>query len=164
MPESFEELKLPDESVDQIVSTYMWCKTKNPVTTFAKAMRLLKDGGIFVFVEPVVGDGPAAGVRRYFGRIHRATNAFGDPSLDIKRIVEAWANEVGKYEGIEVEVDVEERGFFFDPHMFGVLTKKKQDRGPDYQETNSEKRKAQRRNKALGLDGGSGGAKGFGSK
>lgn len=47
-------------------------------------MRLLKDGGAFVFVEPVVGEGPVAGVRKYFGRIHRATNAFGDPSLDIK--------------------------------------------------------------------------------
>jgi hypothetical protein len=47
-------------------------------------MRLLKDGGAFVFVEPVVGEGPVAGVRQYFGRIHRATNAFGDPSLDIK--------------------------------------------------------------------------------
>lgn len=47
-------------------------------------MRLLKDGGAFVFVEPVVGEGPVAGVRQYLGRIHRATNAFGDPSLDIK--------------------------------------------------------------------------------
>lgn len=47
-------------------------------------MRLLKDGGAFVFVEPVVGEGPVAGVRQYFGRVHRATNAFGDPSLDVK--------------------------------------------------------------------------------
>jgi SAM-dependent methyltransferase len=83
-PEDFDDLKLPEGSVDTIISTYMWCKRKDPYKTFEKAMRLLKDGGAFVFVEPILGEGPVAGVRRYFGQVHRATNAFGDPSLDIK--------------------------------------------------------------------------------
>ena len=60
------------------------CKQKDPYKAFEKAMRLLKDGGAFVFVEPVVGEGPVTGLRRYLGQIHRATGAFGDPSLDIK--------------------------------------------------------------------------------
>lgn len=64
------------------------CKQKDPYKAFEKAMRLLKDGGAFVFVEPVVGEGPVTGVRRYLGQVHRATGAFGDPSLDIKVLLQ----------------------------------------------------------------------------
>jgi hypothetical protein len=108
-------------------------------------MRLLKDGGALVFVEPVIGEGPVAGVRQYLGRVHRATNAFGDPSLDIKSIVERWANGEGKDEGYEVEVEVEERGFLLDPHMWGVIYKKQIERDVDYEPTGAEKRRIKRR-------------------
>ncbi len=124
-------------------------KSKNPLVTFTKAMELLKDGGAFVFVEPVCGDNPLlAGLRRYFGAIHFATGAFGTPGLDLKGIVNAWAETIGKAEGIELDLDVEEQGYFLDPHIVGVAYKRRIDRGPDYQPTGSEKRKQARRRAA----------------
>ena len=51
--------------------------------------------------------------------MHRATNAFGDPGLDLKGIVERWAEGPGQEQMMDVEVDVEDRGFFLDPHMWG---------------------------------------------
>lgn len=35
--------------------------------------------------------------------------------------MERWANGVGKEEGFEVDVEVEERGFLLDPHMWCVV-------------------------------------------
>ena len=110
---------MEDGSVDTLVSTYMMNKRKDPAKTFAKAMRLLKDDGAFVFVEPLRGEGLLGGIREYFGRIHKATNAFGNPGLDFKGIVERWAEGPGRDEKMDVEVDVEERNFFLDPHMWG---------------------------------------------
>jgi SAM-dependent methyltransferase len=146
LPETFEALKLPAESVDTVVSTYMLNKSKQPLVTFAKAMDLLKDDGVFVFVEPVCGDNPLlGGIRKYLGAIHRATGAFGDPGLDLKNLVNAWAEQVGKAEGIELDLDVEEQSYFLDPHIVGVMYKRKVDRGPDYEPSKSEKRKLARR-------------------
>lgn len=146
LPETFEALKLPAESVDTVVSTYMLNKSKQPLVTFAKAMDMLKDDGVFVFVEPVCGDNPLlGGIRKYLGAIHRATGAFGDPGLDLKNLVNAWAEQVGKAEGIELDLDVEEQSYFLDPHIVGVMYKRKVDRGPDYEPSKSEKRKLARR-------------------
>ncbi|GAB5032741.1 Hypothetical protein NocV09_01001870 [Nannochloropsis oceanica] len=158
LPESFEQLKLPADSVDTIVSTYMLNKSKQPLVTFTKAMELLRDDGILIFVEPVCGDNALLSfVRKYFGAIHRSTGAFGDPGLDIKTIVNVWAKNIGETEGVEIELDVEEQGYFFDPHVVGVMQKKRIDRGPEYEPSNSEKRKLARRK---GMTAGS--SKGFG--
>lgn len=169
LPESFEQLKLPADSVDTIVSTYMLNKSKQPLVTFAKAMELLKDDGVFVFVEPVCGSNPLlSGIRRYFGAIHRSTGAFGDPGLDIKTIVNAWAENIGKVEGVELELDVEEQSYFLDPHIVGVMYKRKIERGPDYVPSNSEKRRLSRRrgmtNSSKGFGTSTTKAEGAGSK
>lgn len=159
LPESFERLKLPADSVDTIVSTYMLNKSKQPLVTFAKAMELLKDDGIIIFVEPVCGNNPLLSfIRKYFGAIHRSTGAFGDPGLDIKTIVNAWAKNIGEAEGVEIELDVEEQSYFLDPHIVGVMQKKRVDRGPDYVPSNSEKRKLARRKGMISK----GSSKGFG--
>ena len=51
-------------------------------------------------------------IREALGGLHKMTGLFSDPSLDIKAIVNDWSAE-----GMDCEVDVEERGFLFDPHM-----------------------------------------------
>lgn len=52
-------------------------------------------------------------------------NHYWSPSTTLRNneqmIVERWANGAGKEEGYEVEVEVEERGFLLDPHMWCVV-------------------------------------------
>lgn len=42
----------------------------------------------------------------------------------MQSIVERWANGVGKEEGFTVDVEVEEKGFLLDPHMWGIIVKR----------------------------------------
>ena len=60
LAEDFDDLDLEEGSVDTVVSTYMLGKRKDPRKTFDKAMRLLKENGTFVLVEPVKGEGPVS--------------------------------------------------------------------------------------------------------
>jgi len=63
--------------------------------------------------------------------------------------VERWANGAGKDEGFEVDVEVEERGFLLDPHMWGVIYKKAVERDVDYEPSGAEKRRIKRRQSML---------------
>lgn len=99
-------------------------------------------------MHPYITNVQLAGVRDYFRRVYLATNFFGSPGLDLKGIVEDWANGEGKDAGMECDVDVEETSFFLDPHIWGVIYKKTIERDPDYEPTNAEKRRMKKRQQA----------------
>lgn len=48
-----EELAIPDNSVDAVVSTLVLCSVANPAVAIAEILRVLKPGGKFLFVEHV---------------------------------------------------------------------------------------------------------------
>jgi ubiquinone/menaquinone biosynthesis C-methylase UbiE len=51
-----EDLPVPDESVDTVVSTLVLCTVKDPRRTLAEVARVLRPGGAFLFAEHVRSD------------------------------------------------------------------------------------------------------------
>jgi len=62
-----EELDLPSEAFDAVLSTWTLCTIPNPTNALAELRRVLKPGGWFHFVEH--GHAPDAPVARWQGRI-----------------------------------------------------------------------------------------------
>ncbi len=51
LPASAEQIPLPDNSLDFVVSTWTLCSIPHPDTALKEVLRVLKPGGIFSFVE-----------------------------------------------------------------------------------------------------------------
>lgn len=60
---SAEALPLPDASADAVVSTLVLCSVADPARALAEVRRVLRPGGVFVFVEHV-GAPEGSGLRR----------------------------------------------------------------------------------------------------
>ncbi len=60
---SAESLDLPDASVDAVVSTLVLCSVPDPARVLQEALRVLKPGGRFVFLEHVAAP-RGSGLRR----------------------------------------------------------------------------------------------------
>jgi ubiquinone/menaquinone biosynthesis C-methylase UbiE len=57
---SAEEIPLPDESVDSVVSTWTFCTIPNPKKALSEIRRVLKPDGTFTFIEH--GKSPSSGL------------------------------------------------------------------------------------------------------
>lgn len=53
-----EAIPLPDDSVDTVVSTLVFCSVKNQAVALAEARRVLRAGGRLLFLEHVGADDP----------------------------------------------------------------------------------------------------------
>lgn len=55
-----EEIPLPDASFDAVVSTLVLCSVAHAERALAEVRRVLKPGGVFVFIEHVAAEGAVA--------------------------------------------------------------------------------------------------------
>ncbi len=62
-PGTAEALPFPDASADAVVSTLVLCSVSDPAAALAEALRVLRPGGRFVFVEHVAAE-PGSFLRR----------------------------------------------------------------------------------------------------
>ncbi len=53
---TMENIDLADESIDCVVSTLVCCSVKNPVKSLNQVYRVLKPGGLLVFIEHVAAE------------------------------------------------------------------------------------------------------------
>ena len=58
-----EATGLPDACADAVISTHVMCSVTDVPSAYAEALRLLRPGGVFCFVEHVAGP-PGSGMRR----------------------------------------------------------------------------------------------------
>jgi SAM-dependent methyltransferase len=65
-----QSLPFPDRSFDTVVSTLVFCSVSDQARGLSEVRRVLRDGGVFVFLEHVRPDG------RRFGRLMDVLNPF----------------------------------------------------------------------------------------
>jgi ubiquinone/menaquinone biosynthesis C-methylase UbiE len=87
---SGEELPLPEESFDCIVSTFTLCSVASPTQMMSEVFRVLRPGGCYLFLEH--GLSPELGIQKWQRRLNWLQSLLGDGcKLDrnIKQIVAA---------------------------------------------------------------------------
>lgn len=88
---SAEKIPLPDGSADAVVSTLVLCTVPDPAQVVAEALRVLKPGGRFVFLEHVGAPAGTAQLRfqKLIKPIWRFCAEGCEPDRDTARVLEA---------------------------------------------------------------------------
>ena len=115
-----EQLPVPDNSVDAVISTQVLCSVTDPARVLQEIQRVLKPGGRFLFVEHVAA-APGTTLRRW-QRLARPVSALiGDgchPDRETWNDIEQAGFALIQLEHFEIESAVLSK-----PHIAGVAIK-----------------------------------------
>lgn len=115
-----EQLPVPDNSMDAVISTQVLCSVADPARVLSEIQRVLKPGGRFLFVEHVAA-APGTGLRRW-QRLARPISALiGDgchPDRETWTDIERAGFALIQLEHFEIESTVWSK-----PHIAGVAIK-----------------------------------------
>ena len=116
-----EELPVPDNSMDAVISTQVLCSVADPARVLREIHRVLKPGGRFLFVEHVAAP-PGTSLRRW-QRLSRPVSALlGDgchPDRETWNDIEHAGFALIQLEHFEIASAVLSK-----PHIAGVATKR----------------------------------------
>jgi len=86
-----ERIPLDDHSVDAVVSTIVLCSVTDPAAAVAEVQRVLRPGGVFVFVEHVAAEPGtwARRLQRWMAPLSRRLDGGCDPTRETWRVIEA---------------------------------------------------------------------------
>ncbi|CEM28101.1 unnamed protein product [Vitrella brassicaformis CCMP3155] len=118
--EAFVDLKVPDGSVDCVVSTGAISRhVGDPLPLLMKAAELLRPGGQLLLLEPIRGGGPIGGLRGLLGFIHSVTAIGSNPGRDLEGLMASEPLcDVFDYEVVQ------EGGNILDPFVVAIAKRK----------------------------------------
>jgi ubiquinone/menaquinone biosynthesis C-methylase UbiE len=129
VPNSAADMHAIDSnSVDAVICTLVLCSVDEPNETIREVQRILKPGGIFIFIEHVAADpsqdGKAAQMIQWALTVSGVWPLIGDGCELTRNTGEAIAQTSG-WAAVEIE-DFKLRGvpFFMKPHIGGIATKR----------------------------------------
>jgi ubiquinone/menaquinone biosynthesis C-methylase UbiE len=115
-----EQLPVPDNSMDAVISTQVLCSVADPARVLSEIQRVLKSGGRFLFVEHVAA-APGTGLRRW-QRLARPISALIGDGCHPDR--ETWTDIVrAGFSLIQLEHFEIESAVWSKPHIAGVAIK-----------------------------------------
>ena len=115
-----EQLPVPDNSMDAVISTQVLCSVADPAKVVQEIQRVLKPGGRFLFVEHVAA-APGTGLRRW-QRLARPISALIGDECHPDR--ETWTDiEQAGFALIQLEHFEIESAVLSKPHIAGVAIK-----------------------------------------
>jgi ubiquinone/menaquinone biosynthesis C-methylase UbiE len=115
-----EQLPVPDNSMDAVISTQVLCSVTDPARVLQEIQRVLKPGGRFLFVEHVAA-APGTGLRRW-QRLARPVSALIGDGCHPDR--ETWTDiERAGFALIQLEHFEIESAVLSKPHIAGVAIK-----------------------------------------
>lgn len=85
-----EQLPIADNSIDHVISTLVLCSVDNTEKSIAEIKRVLKPGGMFIFIEHVAA-GEGTWLRRWQNLVNPAWQLIADgchPNREISKVVE----------------------------------------------------------------------------
>jgi SAM-dependent methyltransferase len=116
---SAESSGLADASADAVISSHVMCSVTDPRRAAAEALRLLKPGGIFAFVEHVAA--PAGSGQRRLQRLIRPLWSAVADGCQPDRDIESALRAAG-FSSVEVE-SFRIRAPIVSPHIAGIARK-----------------------------------------
>jgi len=115
-----EQLPVPDNSMDTVISTQVLCSVADPARVLREIQRVLKPGGRFLFVEHVAA-APGTSLRRWQGLARPVSALLGDGCHPDR---ETWSDiEQAGFALIQMEHFEIASAVLSKPHIAGVATK-----------------------------------------
>jgi ubiquinone/menaquinone biosynthesis C-methylase UbiE len=115
-----EDLPVPDNSMDAVISTQVLCSVADSPRVLREIQRVLKPGGRFLFVEHVAAP-PGSGLR-FWQRLARPVSALIGDGCHPDR--ETWSDiEQAGFAHIQLEHFEIESAILSKPHIAGVAIK-----------------------------------------
>lgn len=116
-----EQLDLPDNSVDTVVSTLVLCSVIDPEATLQEILRVLKPGGRFIFLEHVAAP-EGTGLRRLQNLAQPAWTTVAD-GCHPNRETSASLEKIG-FERLDY-TSWQQEGLVATPMIAGIATKRR---------------------------------------
>ena len=115
-----EQIDLPDRSVDAVVGTLVLCSVQNPQAVVGEALRILRPGGRYVFLEHVAAlpGSPLRGLQQILLRPWRWLFEGCHLNRDSHAVI-AGAG----FAHVQMDCFLQSRLMPFAPHIFGVAVK-----------------------------------------
>jgi ubiquinone/menaquinone biosynthesis C-methylase UbiE len=111
---SGEQMPLEDETFDTVVTTWTLCTIPNPVTALKEMRRVLKPGGLLIFVEH--GRAPDRRVQVWQNRLHPLWRRITG-GCNLNRMIDTLIAEAG------FRICQIDRGYVKGPRLFAFLYK-----------------------------------------
>ena len=113
-------LELTDNSVDAVVSTLVLCSVDQPMVVLSEIRRVLKPGGLFVFIEHVASNSRILKwAQNVFNPLNRAIADGCNCNRDTRTTIALCGLDVDRCDTIDVNGIL----LFHKPHIMGYATK-----------------------------------------
>ncbi|KAE9454501.1 hypothetical protein C3L33_13594, partial [Rhododendron williamsianum] len=128
-----EALPLPDASVDAVVGTLVLCSVKDVNMALKEVMRVLKPGGLYLFVEHVAGKGmetdrlksyavqEISGSSVFQGVLDPLQQTVSD-GCHLTRTTGKYISEAG-FSDVDLNMVFVPNAYFVSPHVYGIACK-----------------------------------------
>lgn len=113
-----ENLSLPDQSVEVVISSFVLCSVKNVPKVLTEIARVLKPGGKFIFVEHV---GAKTGIRATMQRAIRPLWRFWSDGCDCCRNTEILIRQANLFSKIDLQEYHQVPSFIARPWILGTV-------------------------------------------
>lgn len=115
-----ESLPLPNASVDAVVGTLVLCSVKDVNMALKEVMRVLKPGGLYLFVEHVAGkDGTL--IRFVQGVLDPLQQTVSD-GCHLTRTTGKYISEAG-FSDVDLNMVFVSNAYYLSPHAYGIACK-----------------------------------------
>jgi len=115
-----ESLPLPNASVDAVVGTLVLCSVKDVDMALKEVMRVLKPGGLYLFVEHVAGkDGTV--IRFVQGVLDPLQQTVAD-GCHLTRTTGKYISEAG-FSDVDLNMVFVSNAYYLSPHVYGIACK-----------------------------------------
>ncbi|KAF7123934.1 hypothetical protein RHSIM_Rhsim12G0064600 [Rhododendron simsii] len=115
-----EALPLPEASVDAVVGTLVLCSVKDVNMALKEVMRVLKPGGLYLFVEHVAGkDGT---ITRFVQGVLDPLQQTVSDGCHLTRTTGKYISEAG-FSDVDLNMVFVPNAYFVSPHVYGIACK-----------------------------------------
>ncbi|XP_058777323.1 uncharacterized protein LOC131651670 isoform X2 [Vicia villosa] len=115
-----EVIPLSDASVDAVVGTLVLCSVKDVDLTLKEVMRVLRPGGVYVFVEHV-----AAKDGTFLRFLQRVLDPLQQTIADGCHLSRETGDSISKagFSSVELDMAILSNATFVNPHVYGIANK-----------------------------------------
>lgn len=121
LPDRAEQLSLPDQSVDVVVSSFVLCSVTDVLAVLREVARVLKPGGRFIFIEHVAAK---QWPWRWLQKLLRPLWRYLADGCDCHRDTPFLLHYAKVFESIKARIIYQVPGFFLRPWLVGEARKK----------------------------------------